>query len=205
MNLFLLDWWQLFERNFETVRHDTQAIRARLGTAHPNIWVRRIFDLSGADEFLVLRAKDIIHRVSRHKCGSSEGYIKLLAGSIVVTADLAATSWNLDGKESGDDWWCETVQGSIDVPSVEACEVEILRLWDDGLVEGLVMWVLELDVLQAFVGRYQAVADNLDLRLMWDSLQIWMQDGALCVESLAVSVASGLRIEALGQLKLRLG
>lgn len=202
LDLLLLDWWQLVERDLKSIGDDTQSIRARLGTAHPDIWMWRIFDLGGADEFLVLGAEDIVHRVSRDECRGSEWHIELLASSIIVAADLAAAGWDLDGEESGDDWWCETVERSIDVPAVEAREIEVLGLWDDGLVESLVVWVLEFDVLEAFVGRYQAVADNLDLRLMWDCLQVWVKDRALGVKSLSMSIAGSLRIEALGQFEL---
>lgn len=202
LNLVLLDWWELVEWNLETVGFDTQPIGAGLGTAHPDIRVRRIFDLCGADEFLVLGAENVVHCVTGNESGGSQWNIKLLTGAIVVAADLAATSRDLDGEKSGDDWWCETVQGSIDVPAVEAREVEILGFRDDGLVESLMMRVLELDVLKTFIRRNKAVADDLDLRLMWNCLQVWMQNGALRVKSLAVSIASGVRIEALGQFEL---
>lgn len=48
-------------------------------------------------------------------------------------------------------------------------------LWDDILMKGPVVRVLELDVVQTFKGFDKAVANDLDLRLAWDGLEITMQ------------------------------
>jgi hypothetical protein len=69
-------------------------------------------------------------------------------------------------------------------------------------VEGPVVWVLELDVLESFVRLDEAVADNLDLWLVGDGLQVWVQDAALSVQSLSMAVAGGSWVEALSQLEL---
>jgi hypothetical protein len=62
------------------------------------------------------------------------------------------------------------------------------------------MRVAELDVLQPFIFSHFAVTDDLHLRLMRDSLQVWMKNGFLRRwNGVAVAVRSGAGIEAVGQ------
>lgn len=92
------------------------------------------------------------------------------------------------------------------MPPVEAGEVQVVLLWDDGGVERLVVWVPQLDVLQPFILFYEAVSNDLDLRLVRDRLEVWMQDGSFRVERLAVTVRGRrLGIEPLRNLVLRPG
>lgn len=90
------------------------------------------------------------------------------------------------------------------MPSVETSVVEIFGFRDYGFVEGLVMRVLELDVLEAFVLGHEAVSDDLNLRLVGDGLEVGVEDASLGIESLAVAVAGGSWVEALGQFELGL-
>jgi len=91
------------------------------------------------------------------------------------------------------------------MPAVEAGEVKVVFGRNDRLVEGLVVRVLELNVLQALVLWHEAIANDLHLWLVWDRLQVWVQDAALSIEGLAVAVACGFGIKALGKLELGLG
>lgn len=85
------------------------------------------------------------------------------------------------------------------MPSVETGEEGVFVLRDGGGVEGPVVRVAKLDVGQAFVGRDEAVADDLDLRLVGDGLEVRVEDGAFGVEGLAVAVGGGGGwVEALG-------
>ena len=56
----------------------------------------------------------------------------------------------------------------------------------------------EFDVLEAFIFRHEAVADDLYFGLVRDGLQIWVEDAAFCVEGFAVAVALGGGVEAVG-------
>ena len=64
--------------------------------------------------------------------------------------------------------------------------------------------MLQGDIGQAFKRRDEAIADDLDLRLVRDRLQIWVEYGSLTVDRLAVSVGGCRGIEALCDMELRL-
>jgi hypothetical protein len=73
-------------------------------------------------------------------------------------------------------------------------------------VEGPVVRVAQTHVREALVRGHEAVADDLDLRLVRHRLEVRVQDGALRVDRLAVAVArGGSRVEALRELVLGLG
>jgi hypothetical protein len=74
--------------------------------------------------------------------------------------------------------------------------------WDAGGVEGRMVRVAQRDVGQTFVFGNEAVADDLDLRLMRDCLEVGMQDGTLGVQSLAMAVAGRSRVEEVGEAEL---
>jgi len=66
-------------------------------------------------------------------------------------------------------------------------------------VKGLVVGMLELKVFQSFVVRYEAIADHLDFWLVRNGFQIRVEDAALCVDGLAVTVALGGWVKAEGE------
>lgn len=82
---------------------------------------------------------------------------------------------------------------------------EVIGFWDYGLVECLVVWVLELDVFEAFVRLDEAVANDLDLWLMWNGLEVRMEDAFLSIQSLSVTIRCGLWVEFVRQSELGLG
>jgi hypothetical protein len=167
--------------------------------------VGSVLNFGGAGKFLVFFGKDVVHSVTRDESGGTERDIKFITSSVVIAADLAAPGWYFDSEQGGDDWWCKTVESSINVPPVETCEIKVVFLGDDGLVECCMVRVLELDVLKTFIRLDESITDDLDLRLVGDCLQVWVQDAALCVQGLAVAVTGGNRIEALSELELGLG
>jgi hypothetical protein len=62
------------------------------------------------------------------------------------------------------------------------------------------MRMAQLDVLEPFILGYFAVTDDLNLGLMWDSLQVRMKNGLLRRrDGVAMSVRSGTGIEAIGK------
>jgi hypothetical protein len=74
------------------------------------------------------------------------------------------------------------------VPAVEARVIQIILWWDARGMESLMMRVLQTNIAQTFVLSDGPVANDLDLWLMGDGLQIWVQDAALCIEGLAMPV-----------------
>lgn len=85
------------------------------------------------------------------------------------------------------------------MPSVEAGEVEIFLFRNDILVESLVVRVLQSKVLQALVFLVLSIANDLNLGLMRNGLQIWMKHGTLCIQGFAVAISGGLWVELLGK------
>lgn len=74
------------------------------------------------------------------------------------------------------------------MPSVESGEVVVIGSTNGCLVECLVVWVLQCYVLEAFVLLNETISDYLDLWLMWNCFQIWMEDRSLGVNGFAVAV-----------------
>lgn len=73
-------------------------------------------------------------------------------------------------------------------------------------MERAMMRMTQTEILQTLIRWDEAVADDLNLGLVRDGLEVRMQDGALRVDGLAVAVRGGSgRVEALRELVLRLG
>ena len=90
------------------------------------------------------------------------------------------------------------------MPAVEAGVGQVVR-WRDGVfVESPVMGMLEFDVTETFILGNVAVADDLNFRLVWDGLQIRVQDAAFGVEGFAMPVTLGLWVKTPGELILGL-
>ena len=120
-----------------------------------------------------------------------------------VEEGLGAAGGHFDGLEGGDKGWVEgAVKGGVDVPAVEAGVVVVVFVGYAGLVEGCVVWVLELDVLEAFVFRDEAVADHLDFGLVGDGFEVWVENGSFGVDGFAMAVGLGGGVEASSELCL---
>lgn len=91
------------------------------------------------------------------------------------------------------------------MPAIEARMSQIVFFRDRVLVKRLMVRVLELNVFESLILRNKAVADDLDLRLMRDRLEVRVQDTFFGVERLAVTVAACCRVKSLRQLILSLG
>lgn len=205
LDLVLLDLGELVQRDLLVFAHQPEPSGPRLGAAHPDIWVGRVFDLRGAREFLVLGRQLVEHVETTDECGSAKRNIQLIARAIVVSADLPAAAGHLDSKEGGDDGRSKAVQGGIDMPPVEPGEVQVVGGRDRGCMEGLVVRMAQPEVLQTLVLRHEAISDDLNLRLRWNRLEIRVQDGPLGVDGLPMTVRVGHGVEAPGELILSLG
>lgn len=93
------------------------------------------------------------------------------------------------------------------MPAIEPRVAEVIFVRDARGVEGTVVRVAQADVREALVVALdEAVADDLDLGLVGDGLEVWVEDGALGIEGLAVAVgALGERVEALREFVLGAG
>ena len=91
------------------------------------------------------------------------------------------------------------------MPPVVAGEVQVVLVRNGGGVECAVVRMSELDVLQSLILRHKTIANDLDLRLVRNGLQVRVQDATLGIESLSMAIGVGLGIEALSELELRLG
>jgi len=88
------------------------------------------------------------------------------------------------------------------VPAVEAREGQVVLGRDARGVERCVVRVAERDVGQALVFGNEAVADDLDLRLVRDCLEVGVQDGAFGVQGLAMAVTSCCWVEEVCEVEL---
>ena len=62
------------------------------------------------------------------------------------------------------------------MPSVESGGVEIFLIWNGDFVELFVVGVNESDVLQALILLVESIADDLDLSLVRDCLQVGVKN-----------------------------
>lgn len=138
--------------------------------------MRGIFDSRGAHELLVFGRKLVVHGVARHKGCCAKRHRHLFIRAVVVDECLFATPWNTNGEKRRDDGRSQPIQSGVDVPSVEPSEIQVLLGRDGGSVERSVMRMSQLEILQALVLIHEAIADDLDLRLVRNSLEIRMQD-----------------------------
>ena len=194
LDLALLPWGKLVERQLETLRLDAKPSRHRMCRGHPHIGVGCVLDAQAHRNALQLLRQDVEHSAPRHKRSGAERNRELVASAIVVPDDLGRPSRNLDAVESSDLGRVEVVESSVDVPAVEAGVALLgVLLRDDSLVEGGVRGVLELGFGEAVVVVDNTVADKLDLGDAGDSLEIGVEDRLLGLAGLVVTVAVVLR------------
>lgn len=82
---------------------------------------------------------------------------------------------------------------------------QIVSFRDGVLVKLPMVWMHELEVFETLVLWNMAVADDLHLRLVWDSLKIRVENAAFGVECLAMPVALSLWVETSSEFVLCFG
>ena len=85
------------------------------------------------------------------------------------------------------------------MPAVESGKVMIVLLRDRVSMKGPVVRMFQLDVHQAFVRVNQPVSNDLDLWLVRNGLQVWVEDAPFAVLGFSMAVGGGGRVEALGE------
>lgn len=191
-DLLFLPRRQLLQWQLQSLGFDSQTSRHGVCGSHPDVRVRCVLDFAPDSKALQFLGEDVEHGRTRNEGGGSEWDFELIACSVVVSKSLSFATGNGEGVEGGYFWWGEIVKGGVDVPTVESSVTEVVFRWNDGLVEGTVVRVLELGLSQAFVVVDGAVADELDLRLTRNGFQVGVQDGPLGLAGLVVSVTVAL-------------
>lgn len=143
-DLLFLPRRQLLQWQLQPLGFDSQTSRHSVGRGHPDIWVRRILDLAPDSKTLQFLGENVEHGGSGNECSRAKWDFKFVASSIVISKSLRFTAGNGEGVEGGDFWWGEVVEGGINMPTVESSVSKVVFLWDDGLVEGAVVRMLEL-------------------------------------------------------------
>ena len=194
------------ERQLGIGREQAEPIGAGARLGHPDVGVGCVFDAGGEGEELVRGREEGEGRVGGGECGCAKGNLERgRGGGVLVEAGLGPARGDAHGQEGGHHGRGEVVQRCVDVPAVEARVVTVVGVRDGGCVEGAVVRVAELDVGQAFVRGDEAVADDLNLGLVRDGLEVRVEDGPLGVEGYAVAIGGRRGIEPVGELELRLG
>jgi hypothetical protein len=202
LNLLHLNWREIGHWDLKAVRNHAQPVGAGLGAAHPDVGVRCVLDLCAADKCLVLFAEAIVHRVSRDESRGAQWDVKFIASTVIISACLPSPGRDFDSQQRFDNRRRKSVQRRVDVPAIKTREIEIISLGDTGLVEGLVVRVLQRDVFESFIALDESISNHLNLRLVWDRLKIRVQDGAFGVDGFAVPVGLGGRVEAVCEIEL---
>lgn len=185
---------------------DAEAGGPGFGRGHPDVRVGGVFDLCGAGEVLVFIGEDVVHGLAVDKGRRTERHGHLIVRAIIIPQNLGTARRHLDSQQCSRNRRRQPIQRSVNMPPVEPGVVQVILIRDGGLMKGPVVRVAEPDVLETLVLGHEAVADDLNLRLVGDRLEVRVQDGALGIEGLAVAVgALGGRVEALGELVLGLG
>jgi len=105
LDLALVNFGKVGKWDFEAFREHAQTGGTRLCAAHPDVRVWSVLDLGSSHKLLLLLGEDVVHSVARDESSSAKWDVKFIACAIIVTADLAAASRDLDSEESRDYRW----------------------------------------------------------------------------------------------------
>ena len=157
----------------------------RGGGGHPHVRVRGIAHAGAHGDALQLAGQYVEHGLARDERGRAERDGELVAGAVVVAADLLRALRHGHRVQRRHFRRGELVQRGVDVPAVEAGRAAGLIFGRNvGLVEGMVRGMLERSGVEALVVVHGAVPDQLHLGYSGDRLEVWMQNrlfGRLCL------------------------
>lgn len=202
LDLVFLNGRELIERELEALGFESETIRAGFCLGHPDVWMRCILDFGCAYKVLIFVREDVVHGLTADESSSAQRHVQLIASAVIIATCLAPSSRDLDSQKSSHNRWSKTIKSSVNMPPIEARVIQIIFRGDARSMEGLVMRMLQADVAQTFVFSNRAVADDLDLGLMRDGLQIRVEDAALGIEGLSVTVGGCRRVESTDELVL---
>ena len=140
--------------------------------------MRCVPDLAPDSQALQLWRQDIEHGSAGDERSGTQGNLEFIRSTVVVFDNLVFPLRHLHRIKGGDFWRREVVQGSIDVPAVETGVTLSSVFWGNlGLVEVIVLRVLQLGLGETFVVVYSAVPDQLNLGDSRDRLNVLVKDG----------------------------
>lgn len=162
--------------------------------SHPHVGVRRILDFGPDSNALQLRWKDVKHNPSIDERRSPEWDLELVSRAVVIPYALAKTLRYRHAIQSGDLWRREIIQGSVNMPTIEArVPLRFVFRRNPGLMESGMRGVLELRLSETLMVVDGPVSDELHLRDMGDSLQVGVENRLLLALSLLVTMPIAFR------------
>ena len=121
--------------------------------------------------------QDIEHGSARDERSGTQGNLKFIRSTVVISDSLVFPPRDLHCVKGGDFGRREVVQGSIDVPTVETGVALSSVFWGNlGLMKARVLRMFQLGLSETFVVVYSAVSDQLDLGDSRDRLEVWVED-----------------------------
>lgn len=164
--------------------------------------MRRVPNLGSDRQALQFRWQDIEHGSARDESRCAQWNFEFVRCTIVISDSLVLATRYLHCVKGSDLGRREVVQGSVDVPPVEAGVTfsGILRR-DLGLVETGVLGVFQLGFSETLVIVNGAVSDKLNLRNSRERLEVRVKDrfGVFLGFVVAVTVSIALRVEGLAR------
>ena len=162
--------------------------------------MRCISDLTPDSQTLQLWWQYTEHGGTGNESGGTQWNFEFIRRVIVISYNLVLACWYLHRVKGGDLGRRKVVQGSVNVPSVEAgVAFRCVLRGDLGLVETGVLGVLQLCFSESFVVVNGTVSDELNLRDSRDRLEVGVKDrfGVLLGFVVAVTVDIALGVESL--------
>ncbi len=90
--------------------------------------MRRIFNPTRPHKLLVLFRQQVIHPIPTHKRRSPQRHIHLLSTPIIIPQRLASPLRHRHSQKRRHLWRVEIIERSINMPAIEAGEVQIIFL-----------------------------------------------------------------------------
>ena len=162
--------------------------------------MRCVSDLTPDSQALLVLRQDIEHGDTRDERGGAQWNLEFMRRTIVVSDGLVLAFRYLHRVKGGYLGRREVVQGSVDVPSIEASVAFRRVLWGNlGLMETRVLGVLQLGFGETLVVVNSTVSDELNLRNPGDRLKVRVKDrlGVLLGFVIAMAIDIALRVKSL--------
>lgn len=99
LDLGLLEGRELLILQLKAVGDHTQTGGARARRRHPDVRVGSVFDLGGADKFLVFVGKNVVHVLAGNESCGAERNVHCLIAAIVVKKSLATALRDADSHQ----------------------------------------------------------------------------------------------------------
>lgn len=157
--------------------------------------MRRVSDLGTDGQALKLWRQDIEHGDTRDEGGGTQGNFEFIRRAIVIPDGLVVASRYLHRVKGSDLGRRESVQGGVNVPSIEAGVAFGGVLGGNlGLVETGVLRVFQLGFTKAFVVVNGTVSDELNLGNSRNRFEVGVKNRFAVLFGFVIAVAVGVTI-----------